>query len=167
MEFADSFADLCRQLGGGGAFLVVQGRDRRPNPMTIGWGGVGVVWGEPIFTVLVRPSRFTFSLMEQAKRFSICVPLGGRLKSQLAFCGSHSGRDCDKVKECGLQAGAGIAAGVSVLEDCDFFYECEIVHKTQVLQKTLEPAIVGRFYPAGDFHTLYHGRILHAYRRAA
>ena len=165
MRFTDCFDDLCRQLRGGGAFLVVQGPDGRPNPMTIGWATLGVVWSEPVMTVLVRPSRFTFGLLEQAKRFSVCAPLGGRLESELAFCGSRSGRDCDKVKECGFKVGPGVARGVSVLEDCDLFYECEIVHRTKVVPETLAVDIAGSCYPQGDFHTMCSGRIVHSYRR--
>ena len=28
------------------------------NPMTIGWGPLGVLWGKPIYTVFVSSSRF-------------------------------------------------------------------------------------------------------------
>jgi flavin reductase (DIM6/NTAB) family NADH-FMN oxidoreductase RutF len=83
----------------------------------------------------------------------------------LAFCGSKSGRDCDKVKELGLKAAAGLEAGVSVLEDCALFYECETVHKTGVLKENLEADILSGYYPQGDFHTLYNGRILRCYKR--
>jgi len=166
MEFTDCFVDFCSALRSGGAFLVVQDAKGRPNPMTIGWGTIGVIWGEAILTVLVRPSRFTFGLIEKAKHFSVCVPSGATLKDERAFCGSRSGRDCDKIRELGLKVAAGIERDVSVLEDCGLFYECETVHKTRVLKETLEAGIIGSFYPRGDFHTIYNGRILHAYRKA-
>ena len=37
--------------------LVSQGKEGLPNVMAIGWGTVGIIWGKPIFVVLVRPSR--------------------------------------------------------------------------------------------------------------
>ncbi|HBL16128.1 MAG TPA: flavin reductase [Elusimicrobia bacterium] len=156
--------DLCRALTGGGAFLVVQDPAGKPNPMTIGWGMVGVVWGMPMMTVLVRPSRFTFGLIERAPRWSVCVPLG-KMEKALAYCGSHSGRDCDKLARCKLKAAPGLLPEVSVLEGCDLFYECETVHKNDVLRERLASSVRQQYYPAEDFHTLYFGKILYSYAR--
>jgi flavin reductase (DIM6/NTAB) family NADH-FMN oxidoreductase RutF len=135
--------------------------------MTIGWALAGIVWGEPVMTVLVRPSRYTYGLLEKARCFSVCVPWEGRLAEELAFCGSKSGRDCDKIESLGLQVSAGRGRGVSILDACDLFFECETVHKTQVLKQNLEESILAGYYPLGDFHTIYNGRILHAYKKAA
>ena len=163
MEFHEAFADFCKALDGDGAFLVVQDREGKPNPMTIGWGTLGIVWSQPILTVLVRPSRHTFGLIEGAKHFSVCVPIKG-MERELEFCGTHSGRDCDKMKACGLKASAGLTKGVSVIEGCGLVYECEIVHKTRVQGEALDPAIAGKYYPEGDFHTIYFGKVQQAYR---
>ncbi len=163
IEYFERFDDFCRAFPMPGAFLVVQDSNGRPNPMTIGWALLGVVWSEPIMTVLVRPSRHTWGLMEKAKYFSVNVP-AGKLEKELEYCGTHSGRDGDKIANCGLTAVPGSIKGVSILEDCDLFYECEIVHKTGVIRENLDPKITGTFYPKGDFHTVYSGRILHAYR---
>jgi flavin reductase (DIM6/NTAB) family NADH-FMN oxidoreductase RutF len=164
IDYRDSFADLCKALEGDGAFLVVEDSQGKPNPMTIGWATLGVVWGEPILTVYVRPTRHTCGLIEKAKRFSVCVPASG-MKRELLFCGSRSGRDHDKVKECGLKVLPGQTKGVSILEDCALFYECETVHKTFVLKETLDGKIRGKYYPSEDFHSVYYGRILKAYRK--
>ena len=51
-----------------GAFLTAGGTVW--NPMTIGWAQFGVVWGRPVVTVMVRKSRYTHSLMEQAQVFT-------------------------------------------------------------------------------------------------
>jgi len=39
------------------------------------------------------------------------------------------------------------------------------VHKTGVLKENLEADILSGYYPQGDFHTLYNGRILRCYKR--
>jgi flavin reductase (DIM6/NTAB) family NADH-FMN oxidoreductase RutF len=49
--------------------IILLGGDP-PNPMTIGWGSIGEIWHMPVFTVLVRPTRYTFGLMENAKDFT-------------------------------------------------------------------------------------------------
>jgi flavin reductase (DIM6/NTAB) family NADH-FMN oxidoreductase RutF len=165
LDFTEGFAELCRALRDGGAFLVVQDEKGRPNAMTIGWALAGVVWGEPVMTVLVRPSRHTFGLLQKQRRFSVCVPPAGKMAEELAFCGSKSGRDCDKVKELGLKAAPGLETGVSVLEDCELFYECQTVQRSGVLKDSLEADIISGYYPQGDFHTVYNGRILRCYKR--
>ena len=85
-----------------GLLLVTQGRGGRPNAMTIGWGTVGVIWGKPIFIVLVRPSRYSYKLLEEGDSFTVCVP-SKSLYDAVDFCGTRSGRDYAKFKECGLE----------------------------------------------------------------
>lgn len=165
IDYAEGFGRLCKALEGAGAFLLVQDPSGLPNPMTIGWATLGVVWGDPTLTVLVRPSRHSFGLIESGRRFSVCIPSPGELEEQLGFCGAHSGRSGDKLSACGLKAVAGRASGISVLEGCSVFYECETVHKSLVTRENLEPGILGSYYPDGDFHTVYFGKILHAYEK--
>ena len=38
-----------------GLLRVSLDADGKANPMTIGWGTLGSVWGKPLFVVLVRP----------------------------------------------------------------------------------------------------------------
>lgn len=71
--------------------------------MTIGWGNVGIVWGKPIFMVAVRYSRYTYDLIEKAKDFTVSIPLKNNLKKELTYCGTYSGKDVDKFKECNLK----------------------------------------------------------------
>src|SRR6056297_3293056 len=85
-----------------GAFLTVKD-GKKLNTMTIGWGSIGFIWGRPMFTVLVRHSRYTHNLIENTDQFTVSVPLNGQLKKETDYCGSHSGRDVDKFKELGLE----------------------------------------------------------------
>ena len=39
--------------------------------------------------------------MEESDKISLCF-LGEEYRKALAFCGRESGRNCDKLKECGL-----------------------------------------------------------------
>ncbi|MBI4676943.1 MAG: flavin reductase family protein [Elusimicrobia bacterium] len=163
IEFFEGFADLVKALPKPGAFLLVEDVEGRRNVMTIGWATLGVVWSEPVLEVLVRPSRHTFGLMQKAERFSINVPLG-KLQKRLAFCGSRSGRETDKIEACGLRLLPGLTRGVWVIDGCDLYYECEIVHKTLVVKENLDRKIVRQYYPGDDFHTIYAGRVLESYR---
>ena len=93
----------------------------RANPMTIGWGTLGVEWGKPLFVAYVRSSRFTYGLIEKSGEFTVSVPMRAgekdhdrRISQILAVCGSKSGRDLDKVAELGLTLVEGEEVGAEV-----------------------------------------------------
>jgi len=162
MKYDENFGKLCGALEGSGAFLVVEDKKGRVNVMTIGWAQLGVIWGEPVMTVLVRPSRHTHSLLEKAAHFSVCVPRRGALKKELAFCGTKSGREYDKARACALTLKAG-KPGIKYIEGCELVYQCEILARTDLAREKIGPGPLGKYYPANDPpHTLYFGKVLKA-----
>jgi flavin reductase (DIM6/NTAB) family NADH-FMN oxidoreductase RutF len=130
--------------------------------MTIGWGTIGIIWGKPIFVVLVRPSRYTHGLIEQMEDFTVNVPAAD-MADVVAFCGSASGRDHDKFAEKGLIAVPGRKVKSPIIDQCVIHYECKVVHKNDVLKDNLASEIISSAYPRGDFHTIYYGEILSVY----
>jgi flavin reductase (DIM6/NTAB) family NADH-FMN oxidoreductase RutF len=145
-----------------GAFLTVKAEDEL-NTMTIGWGSIGYVWGRPMFMVMVRPSRYTYQLIEEAEDFTVSLPLGGGMKEALNFCGTKSGRDYDKFAECNLSTLPGKNVTTPVIEGCDLHYECKIKYKQQMGKDKLDSEITTQSYPEGDYHTLYYGEIVGCY----
>lgn len=162
MRYYEHFDRLCEALEGAGAFLVVEDGNGRVNAMTIGWAQAGVIWGQPVMTVLVRPSRYTHAMLETAKRFSVCVPRRGEMKKELAFCGTKSGRDYDKIRACALTVKEG-SAGAKYIEGCELVYECELYGRTEMKAGSVSGPAMGKYYPdGGDLHTVYFGKILKA-----
>ncbi|MGD9964721.1 MAG: flavin reductase family protein, partial [Candidatus Izemoplasmatales bacterium] len=53
-DYADKLLEKIKP----GIFLTTKNKNVI-NTMIIGWGGINVVWGKPIFIVLVRESRAT------------------------------------------------------------------------------------------------------------
>jgi flavin reductase (DIM6/NTAB) family NADH-FMN oxidoreductase RutF len=145
-----------------GAFLVVQARDRI-NIMTIGWAMFGYVWQRPIMMVAVRKSRFTFGIIEEADSFTVSVPTGN-MEKEVDICGTKSGRNLDKFRECSLSTVKARTVDSPVLDIPGYHYECRIIYKgamdPRFLSKDLE-----RLYPMKDHHTLYFGEILSCYLR--
>lgn len=162
MRYDKNFEKLCGALEGPGAFLVVEDKRGRVNAMTIGWAQVGVIWGEPVMTVLVRPSRHTHPMLENSGHFSVCVPKRGEMKKELAFCGSKSGRDYDKIRACALKLKGG-KPGVKYIDGCALVYQCEILARTDLVRGKIGAEPLKKYYPAGEtLHTLYFGKILKA-----
>ena len=159
VDYRDYFAQTMDGLDGSGLLLVSVGRDGRPNVMTIGWGTVGTIWSRPIFVALVRPSRYTYGLLEQTGDFTVnLMPV--ELADVVAYCGEVSGREHDKFAERELVLAPGAKVKAPVIEQALLQYECRTVQKTDVVPEHFDPAIVGRFYPQGNYHRVYFGEIL-------
>lgn len=145
-----------------GAFLTVKSGDK-VNTMTIGWGSVGYEWNRPIFTVLVRESRYTSELIEKSDNFTVSIPLSRDLKGALAVCGSKSGRDIDKFVECNLTLEKSKKVDTPIIGECELHYECKIVYKQEMNPELLSKDIIESAYKTGDYHTLYYGEIVATY----
>lgn len=142
-----------------GLLLVTASVGSKPNAMAIGWGTIGVIWSKPIFTVLVRPSRYTYKHLEKSDSFTVGVP-SKTLYEAVNFCGIHSGRDYDKFKECNLTVLPSARVSAPGIAGCPVIYECQIVHANDVIPANLAEEIQTRAYPHGNFHRIYYGEIL-------
>ncbi|MEN6411457.1 MAG: flavin reductase family protein [Veillonellales bacterium] len=145
-----------------GAFLTTIG-DGKVNTMTIGWGSIGFLWRKPVFTVMVRHSRYTYQLIEKSNEFTVSIPLKD-MKAALSLCGSKSGRDMDKLAAAGLTTKPGQKLLTPVIADCGLTYECKIIYKQTMSRDNLDDEIQQQCYNDGDYHTLYFGEIVASYR---
>ena len=145
-----------------GSFLTVKSEDE-VNTMTIGWGSIGYIWGKPVLMVMVRESRYTYELIENTDEFTVSIPFDGKMKEELSFCGSKSGRDYDKFAECDLITVAGTEVDTPVIKGCDLHYECKIKFKQVMDEDMLEAGYKDKWYSNGNYHTLYYGEIVASY----
>ena len=155
----DYFSETLQALSSPGLLLVSLDKRNRPNAMTIGWGSAGVYWGEPIFIVPVRESRYTYGCINSTRDFTVNL-LPRKLADIASFCGTVSGRDHDKFAEAKLTARASLAVKSPIIEECLLHYECKVVHVNEVVPKALADELRGRSYPRGDYHRLFFGRIV-------
>jgi len=142
-----------------GLLLVSTSKDGKPNVMTIGWGFIGVIWYKPVFVVAVRPSRYTYKLIEETGDFTVNVPTED-MSDIVEYCGTVSGRDHDKFKEKNLKAVPSKYVKSPIIEQCPINYECKVIYKTDLDSSKVPKEVVSSFYSAGDYHTLYFGEIL-------
>jgi flavin reductase (DIM6/NTAB) family NADH-FMN oxidoreductase RutF len=162
MQYTDLFALTMQRMREDGLLLVTMGADGKPNVMTIGWGMIGTVWSRPIFTVLVRPSRHSYSRLEQISDFTVNVP-PSELSAAAALCGKTSGRDHDKFKESHLTTLPSREVRSPIIQQCVVHYECRILHRNDLVPEALAQSVRDQCYPQGDFHRFYHGEIVAAY----
>lgn len=149
-----------------GAFLTVKSKEKT-NTMTIAWGSLGFLWNKPVFTAMVRLSRYTYSLFEEsgAEDFTVSFPIQTSLCNELGICGAVSGRDVDKFAEAGIHPEKSMEVNSPVIGECNLFLECKIVFKQRMEEQLLSPEIRNKAYNQGDYHVMYYGEIIKAYRK--
>lgn len=145
-----------------GAFLTTKVGEK-VNTMTIGWGGINIVWNKSVFIAYVRYSRDTYNMLEQANEFTISVPLENNLRKELGYCGSKSGRDYDKIEECDLTLVKGRKVNTPVIGECELHYECKVIYKQAMEPGNILNSIKEHHYSTNDYHMIYYGEILDSY----
>ena len=145
-----------------GAFLTTK-CDNKVNTMTISWGNIGIEWTENVFITLVRDSRFTKNALDKTGKFTVTIPLDDSMKNELAFCGSKSGRDFDKIKECNFELLDGKVVDVPVIKCKSMAIECEVMYSQRMDENCMTADFRDKYYNSGDIHTLYHGKIVAMY----
>lgn len=144
-------------------WMLITARDTRQNKvnaMTASWGTLGILWNKPVAICFVRPQRYTFGLVEESERFSLCF-LGEEHRDALKLCGTKSGRDCDKLALCGLSATE--LDGVSAVGDARLILVCRKLYADDLKEDAfLDRALLSN-YAAKDYHRMYVCEIESAY----
>jgi flavin reductase (DIM6/NTAB) family NADH-FMN oxidoreductase RutF len=146
-----------------GAFLTTSDGDT-VNTMTIAWGGIQVLWGRPFYVVYVRYSRHTYEVLEATDHFTVSIPEANTLKRELAYCGTKSGRDTDKIKDCGLTLIPGREVTTPVIGECVQHYECKIRYRQAMEPNAVPSDVKTRYYPSHNYHMIYYGEIIAHYQ---
>lgn len=149
-----------------GIFLTTKKGDTI-NTMIIGWGGVTIEWGKPIFIVLVRESRATFNLIESSDEFTVSVPFEENLKDAIKICGTKSLRDMNKFEYCKLTPIKGRKIETPIIAEATLHYECKVIYKQKLDKSRIPGSIKERYYNPktnnDSYHTVYYGEIIDQY----
>ncbi|NCB62288.1 MAG: flavin reductase family protein [Clostridia bacterium] len=144
--------------------LITAGKKEKLNTMTASWGGMGVLWHRNVATVYLRPQRYTLEFVEREDFFTLSF-FGAEYRRQLALCGAKSGRDIDKVKECGFTVVAG-AGDAPYFEEAELVLVCRKLYRQEILPECFaDPALDGENYPEKDYHRMFIGEIVEAWKK--
>lgn len=144
------------------AMALTVGTKDKMNSMTIGWGGLGILWGKdrPVVTVYVEKRRYTHQFMEENEYFTI-EAFDKDYDSALKYLGTVSGRDEDKIKGCGLTLKM-TDLGTPAFEEGKLILECRKIYGAP-----FDPAGFGDVpkdvYKDRPLHSIYIGEIVNAY----
>ncbi len=143
--------------------LITAGTVEHCNTMTASWGGLGVIWGAPAATCYIRPQRYTKEFVDREEYFTLAF-FGEEHRKALALCGSKSGRDIDKVKECGFTVKAA-ECGAPYFEEAELVLVCRKRFAQPMEEANIPQEIKDKWYPEKDYHTLYIGEIIEVLAR--
>ena len=161
LQFPD-YAALALERLGKGAFLT-SAHGSALNTMTISWGNLGIMWAKPICTVMVRPSRHTYGILEHSREFTLSLPLDDSLTQALALCGTKSGRDMNKFATANLTVINSQKLTTPVISGHCLHLECKVVYRQAMDADGLLPDIQQSKYAEGDYHVFYGAEIVAAY----
>jgi flavin reductase (DIM6/NTAB) family NADH-FMN oxidoreductase RutF len=147
-------------IGGEWMLLTAGTREHGYNTMTCSWGHLGAIWGHgggyPTSVCYVRPQRYTKEFVDREELYTLCF--FDERKKELAYLGTHSGRDEDKVAKVGFTPAFG--EGYTYFEEAKLVLVCRKLYRAPLKEEGFfHPEVVEDNYPNRDFHDLYIGKI--------
>lgn len=140
--------------------LITAGTAEHCNTMTASWGGLGVLWGAPAATCYIRPQRYTKEFVDREEYFTLSF-FGEEWRKALSLCGSKSGREVDKVKECGFTVKTA-QCGAPYFEEASLVLVCRKRFAQEMDPNLMPDDVKEKWYPEKDYHTMYIGEIVQA-----
>lgn len=134
--------------------LVTSGSKEKFNTMTASWGFAGFMWRKPVVNIVIRPQRYTREFLDSNEYFTLSFY--GENKSIHSVCGSKSGREVNKVKECGL---------TPIFDNNSVYFDearLVIVCKKMYVQQMSEDCVIDESIKQNynnDYHISYIGEI--------
>ena len=147
--------------------LAAGGKDRGFNAMTIAWGHFGTIWERtthanhlPTAVVYVRPGRYTKQFMDAEPYFTLSA-FGPEQKKALAYLGTHSGRDGDKITASGLSPVFLEDPDTVYFEEAHTVYICRKLYQAPLVEEGfVDRELIDFNYPERDYHKMYIGEIV-------
>ena len=145
-----------------GWLLLTAGENRTGgyNSMTVSWGALGVIWHRPMAMVVVRPHRYTYEFIERCDTFSLCA-FDDSYRPALELLGTLSGRDSNKMTDCGLTPLALTRISCPGFDEAKLILECRKMYFGDLDPKHFLADFIAEHYK-GDYHRMYFGEVVAA-----
>ena len=143
--------------------LITAGTPEHCNTMTASWGGLGILWGEPMALAYIRPQRYTKEFVDANEYFTLSF-FPETFRPQLSLCGSKSGRDIDKTAECGFTVAASETGRAPYFEQAELVLVCR-KRMVMPMDPAAMPEDVKEKWYHEDYHTMYWGEIVEALKK--
>lgn len=138
--------------------LITAEKEGKVNTMTASWGGLGIIWNHNVAYIFVRQSRFTKEFIDQSDFFSLTFFDTEKYRKMLAYMGSVSGREENKIEKSGLHVEH--EDGIPYFEEADTVILCRKLSRHYLPPEGfIDTGIDDRWYADQDYHDMYVGEI--------
>lgn len=105
--------------------LVSCGSLEKSDITTIAW--TGIICSDPMLVYIsIRPTRYCYEIIKETKEFVINLPNKNQVK-EADFCGTKSGREIDKFKECHFTKSLSTEVLAPYIKECPISLECKVL----------------------------------------
>ena len=115
--------------------VSVTDKDGRSNIITVAWAGT-VCTNPPMVSISVRPSRYSYKMIEDTGEFVINLTNESLVKA-CDYCGVVSGRDVDKFKKTGLTPIPMEHVRAMGIGESPVNMECRVTEKLELVSHTM------------------------------
>jgi len=134
--------------------LSCMDKEGKVNIITLAWC-MPVSVDPPMLAISVRPTRFSYKMIEETKEFVINIPTMSIIKEVL-FCGRRSGKQHDKFKKTGLTPLPAKVVNPPIIKECIAHLECKLHQKIPAGDHDiLVGEIFAAYFNEGVFDTIY------------
>jgi flavin reductase (DIM6/NTAB) family NADH-FMN oxidoreductase RutF len=109
--------------------VVSRGADGQVNVMPVGWSTI--TSGTPLlYAVAIHLRQHTTRLIRESGEFVVAAP-SASMAAAVLYCGTHSGRDGDKIGPAGLRLAPASVVTVPLLKGAVYNLECVVQQQVQ------------------------------------
>ena len=103
-----------------------RGADGKNNALAVAYCG-NCSFAPPMVMVGIVPTRYSYHMIQETKCFVVNL-VDKKQKKIFDYLGSHSGRNEDKLANCGASVADGEKINAPLLTDCPVNIECSVVN---------------------------------------
>lgn len=104
--------------------ITCRNKEGKENVFTVAWTGT-ICTKPPMLSISIRPERLSYEYIKETMEFTVNMPHRKQTK-ETDFCGVRSGRQLDKIKECGFTMVEGKDVNVPFIKECPVNIECKV-----------------------------------------
>lgn len=140
--------------------LITAGNDNGFNMMTASWGGLGHLYNKPVAFCFINPTRYTINFMESKDTYTLSFYTEA-YRDALNYCGTHSGKDGNKVQGSGLTP-ITTPNGSKAFSEAWLIIECKkMVEQQFTPEAILDPAAREKW--GAEPHKMFIGEIINVW----
>lgn len=141
--------------------LITAGKNDQYNTMTASWGGLGHLYNKPVTFCFINPTRHTYQFMENDDTYTLSFYTETH-RDALKYCGTHSGKNEDKIKATGLTP-ITTPSGSKAFSEAWMIIECRKLVSQPFTPEAIHDPASKTQWGNKDLHKMYIGEILNVW----